>query len=67
MKVILLSPVVHNGQEHAEGDTVDIKDEAQALALIEIGAAEGVQSGKKAKAEAKAEAEAPAAEQSAEG
>lgn len=58
MKIVLLSPVVHDGKAHDEGDTIDVKDEAQAHALIEAGAAK--QSGKKSKAEEKAEAEAEA-------
>jgi ribosomal protein L9 len=58
MKITLLSPVVHDGKEYADGDTVEIKDEAQAQALIETGAAK--EAGKKSKAEAKAEAEAAA-------
>ena len=60
MKITVLSPVVHDGKEYAEGDTVDIKDEAAALSLIEAGAAK--QAGKKSKAEEKAEAEAAAKE-----
>lgn len=58
MKLTLLSPVVHDGKEYDEGNTVDIKDEAQAQSLIEAGAAK--QAGKKSKAEEKAEAEAAA-------
>lgn len=58
MKITVLSPVVHDGKEYAEGDTLDIKDEAQAQALIEGGAAK--QAGKRSKAEEKAEAEAEA-------
>lgn len=50
MKLIVLSPVVHDGKEYDEGDAVDIKDEAQAQALIEAGAAKLVH--KKAVAEA---------------
>lgn len=40
MKVKLLSPVQHDGKGYAEGETVDIKDKAQADALIACGAAE---------------------------
>ena len=57
MKIVLLSPVVHDGKAYDEGDTIDVKD-AQAQALIEAGAAK--QAGKKSKAEEKAEAEAAA-------
>lgn len=42
MKVKLLSPVVHDGKDYAEGDAVEIKDEAQAQALIDCGVAEVV-------------------------
>ena len=70
MKLTVLSPVVHDGKEYAEGDTLDIKDEAAAASLIEAGAAEAVQGKRAAKAAAQAEpqpeAEAPA-EQSSEG
>lgn len=50
MKLNVLSPVVHDGKEYAEGDTVEIKDEAQAAALIEAGAAEAAAAKKAAKA-----------------
>lgn len=55
MKITLLTPVAHDGAQHDEGDTIDVKDEAQAKALIEAGAAE--EAGKKSKAKAKAEAD----------
>ena len=58
MKLIVLSPVVHDGKEYDEGDAVDIKDEAQAHALIDTGAAK--HAGKKSRAEEKAETEAAA-------
>lgn len=58
MKLTLLSPVVHDGMEYGDGDTVEIKDDAQAQSLIESGAAK--EAGKKSKAEAKAEVEAAA-------
>ena len=57
MKVILLSPVAHDGKNYDEGDTIDMKD-VHAQSLIEAGAAE--RAGKKTKAEEKAEAEAAA-------
>lgn len=57
MKITLLTPVAHDGKNHEEGDTIDVKD-AQAHALIEAGAAKAA--GKKSKAEEKAEAEAEA-------
>lgn len=55
MKLTVLSPVVHDGKEYAEGDTLDIKDDAQAEALIEVGAAEAATSKKAAKAAETAE------------
>ena len=48
MKLTVLSPVFHDGKEYAEGDTVEIKDEAQAQSLIEAGAASEVAVSKKA-------------------
>lgn len=66
MKLIMLSPVAHDGELYAEGDTVEIKDEAQALSLIEAGAAEEVVGKKSAKAEKPAKDEAPAGDESAE-
>lgn len=50
MKLTVLSPVNHDGREYAEGDTIEIKDEAQAQALISAGAAEPVVAKKPAKA-----------------
>ena len=58
MKLTLLSPVSHDGRDYAEGDALDIKDEAQAQALIDAGVAK--QTGKKSKAEEKSEADAAA-------
>ncbi len=50
MKLAVLSPVNHDGKDYAEGETVDIKDEAQAQALVDVGVAEVVVSKKAAKA-----------------
>ena len=58
MKLTLLSPVNHDGKDYAEGDSLDIKDEAQAQALVDAGVAK--LAGKKSKAEEKAEADAAA-------
>ena len=54
MKLILLSPVNHDGKDYAEGDTLIVKDDAQAKALIDAHIAS--EAGKLSKAEAKAEA-----------
>ena len=39
-KLTVLSPVRHDGVDYAVGDTVDVKDKAQAAALIDAGVAE---------------------------
>lgn len=40
MKLTILQPVRHNDQRLNVGDTVDLKDESQARALLDCGAAE---------------------------
>ena len=48
MKVTVLSPVEHDGDAYAEGEQIDIKDQAQAQSLIAAGAAVEVVAVKKA-------------------
>jgi len=48
MKLTVLSPVNHDGKDYAEGDTLELKDEAAAEALIASGAAEAAAASKKA-------------------
>lgn len=57
MKIKLLSPVNHDGENHDEGSIIDLK-EKDAQALVDAGVATPV--GKKSKADEKAEAEAAA-------
>ena len=48
MKVNVLSPVHHDGKDYAEGDTLELKDDAAAEALIAAGVAEAAAPSKKA-------------------
>ena len=52
MKLTVLSPVEHDGKAYADGDTVDVKDEVQAEALIASGAAEALPAKKNTQPEA---------------
>ena len=54
MKLTVLSPVSHDGKDYAEGDTVDVKDEAQATALIAAGVAAAIPAKKPKAADAEA-------------
>ena len=54
MKLTVLSPVEHDGRAYAEGETVDVKDEAQAQVLIACGVAEAIPAKKPKAAEAEA-------------
>jgi hypothetical protein len=60
MKVVIQSPVEHDGKALAAGDEVDMPKDA-AEALVAVGIAEVVIDAKAAKAAAKAAAEAEAA------
>lgn len=61
MKLTLLQPVRHDGKRLQAGDVVDVKDERQARALLDCGAAEAVAPAGKRKAEAESDV-APASE-----
>ena len=54
MKVLLNSPVRHDGKAHAEGEVIDLP-KADAAALIECCAAEAVAASSRKKDEAAAE------------
>lgn len=54
MKLTVLSPVEHDGRAYAEGETVDVKDEAQAQVLIACGVAEAILAKKPKTADAEA-------------
>lgn len=47
MKLTILRPVRHDGKRLAPGDVVDIRDEAQARALLDCGAAQVVAASKR--------------------
>ena len=49
MKMTVLSPVSHDGKHYDEGDAIEVRDEAQAQALIDAGSAEVVVTKKAAK------------------
>jgi hypothetical protein len=40
MKLTALGPIRHDGKRHAPGDTFEVKNKAQAQALIDCGSAE---------------------------
>ena len=50
-KLIALTPINHDGKQHAEGDTFDVTDKAQVAQLVESGAASVKGGSSKPKAE----------------